>query len=66
MARDLREEIQQAKGIVRSLRNHTRTVTAYLADLEERLDSHLEHTPIATEAQGHDQDQQQSAVPAGR
>lgn len=48
----IRAEVSQAKVVVRSLRNHARTATAYLADLEERLNTHLNSDPPAEEAQG--------------
>lgn len=51
----IRAELDQAKVVVRSLRNHARNVTAYLTDLEQRLNQHLEAPdPPAQEAQGHE------------
>jgi hypothetical protein len=46
--------LNHAKQQVRSLRNHTKNVTAVLADFEEWLEANTD-PPAEQEAQGHEQ-----------
>ena len=48
-----RDELEEVRVTVRSLRNHAKNVVAQLTDLLERLDDELDD-PATQEAQGHD------------
>ena len=63
-----REELYVAKMLTRQVRNLTKTVASALDDSERRLDLLLARieNPTPKEAQDHERDQLQRAVPAGR
>ncbi len=55
LLRRIRDEVYQAKRLVRATRNHTKLTASALQDSEERLDSlidEMETTPRPEEAQG--------------
>ncbi len=55
LLRRIRDEVYQAKRLVRATRNHTKLTASALQDSEERLDAlidEMETTPRPEEAQG--------------
>ena len=64
LLREAREELYQAKTIVRSLRNSSKTLAAALHDGELRIDTLLSEIedPQRQEAQGHAEDTNRETV----